>query len=84
MRGAADARIVGADQVFAAAGRIGETGHHGRNLAKVVGITYLGALAGPSVIGLLTVFLPLNLALGFGAVLAMLIVLFTPKLARLS
>ncbi|MEY3029363.1 MAG: hypothetical protein RL198_760 [Actinomycetota bacterium] len=71
-------------QVFAVAGRIGETGHHGRNLAKVVGITYLGALAGPSVIGLLTVFLPLNLALGFGAVLAMLIVLFTPKLARLS
>lgn len=71
-------------QVFAAAGRIGETHHHGRNLAKVVGITYLGALAGPSVIGLLTFFLPLNLALGFAALLAILIVLFTPKLARLS
>lgn len=71
-------------QVFAAAGRIGEPNHHGRNLAKVVGITYLGALAGPSVIGLLTIFLPLNQALGFGAVLAISIVLLTPRLARLS
>lgn len=71
-------------QVFAAAGRIGEPNHHGRNLAKVVGITYLGALAGPSVIGLLTVLMPLNLALGFAALLAILIVLFTPKLAKLS
>jgi len=71
-------------QVFAAAGRIGESDHHGRNLAKVVGITYLGALAGPSVIGLLTVLVPLNLALGFAAVLAISIVLLTPRLARLS
>jgi MFS family permease len=56
-------------QLFALAGRLGNPSHHGRNLSRVVGITYLAALAGPSVIGLLTIFVPLNTAFIFGVVL---------------
>lgn len=70
-------------QIFAMAGSIGEPSHHGRNLAKVVGITYLGALAGPSVIGLLTIWLPLNLALVFAAALGVFIALAAKALAKL-
>jgi predicted MFS family arabinose efflux permease len=70
-------------QVFAMAGSIGEPSHHGRNLAAVVGITYLGALAGPSVIGLLTIWLPLNLALVFAAVLGAFIALASKPLDRM-
>jgi len=56
-------------QLFALAGRLGNPSHHGRNMSRVVGITYLAALAGPSVIGLLTVFVPLNTAFVFGVLL---------------
>ena len=56
-------------QLFALAGRLGNSSHHGRNMSRVVGITYLAALAGPSVIGLLTVFVPLNTAFVFGVLL---------------
>ena len=45
-------------QIFAAGGEIGEATHSGRNMARVVGITYIGALAGPSAIGLLTAIYP--------------------------
>jgi MFS family permease len=56
-------------QLFALAGRLGNPSHHGRNMSRVVGITYLAALAGPSVIGLLTIFVPLNTAFIFGVLL---------------
>ena len=70
-------------QLFAEAGEIGEASHSGRNMAKVVGITYIGGLAGPSIIGLLTGALPLNIAIGWGAVLGLFIVLSYPRLQKL-
>jgi MFS family permease len=70
-------------QIFAAAGEIGEASHSGRNMAKVVGITYIGGLAGPSVIGLLTGLLPLNVAIGWGALLGLFIFLAAPRLEKL-
>ena len=70
-------------QIFAAAGEIGEPTHHGRNMAKVVGITYIGTLAGPSIIGLLTIAFPLEWAIGWGAVLGIFIVLANPRLEKL-
>ena len=71
-------------QLFAAGGEIGEASHSGRNMARVVGITYIGALAGPSGIGLLTAIFPLNIAVGWGTVLAIFILLAWPKLERLE
>jgi predicted MFS family arabinose efflux permease len=71
-------------QIFAAAGEIGETSHQGRNMARVVGITYIGALAGPSVIGLATFYVPLSVAIGWGAVLGIFILLANSKLEKLT
>ena len=71
-------------QLFAAAGEIGEASHSGRNMAKVVGITYIGGLAGPSIIGLLTVSLPLNIAIGWGAVLGLFVALSWSKLTKME
>jgi len=71
-------------QLFAAAGEIGEVTYQGRNMARVVGITYIGGLAGPSIIGLLTLAIPLNYAIGWGAVLGLFIVLSWPRLERLN
>ena len=70
-------------QIFAAAGEIGEASHSGRNMAKVVGITYIGGLAGPSIIGILTGILPLNFAIGWGAVLGLFIFFAAPRLEKL-
>jgi MFS family permease len=56
-------------QIFAYSGALGEESHAGRNMAKVVGISYAGILAGPAIIGFLTEFVPLNLAIGFGILL---------------
>ncbi|MEY4410129.1 MAG: hypothetical protein RLZ99_602 [Actinomycetota bacterium] len=70
-------------QLFAEAGEIGEASHSGRNMAKVVGITYIGGLAGPSIIGLLTQALPLDVAISWGAVLGIFIVLSYSKLQKL-
>ena len=70
-------------QIFAAAGEIGEASHSGRNMAKVVGITYIGGLAGPSIIGILTGVLPLNFAIGWGALLGLFIFFATPRLEKL-
>jgi MFS family permease len=70
-------------QLFAAAGEIGEASHSGRNMARVVGITYIGGLAGPSIIGLLTNFVSLDVAIGWGVVLGLFIVLANPKLEKL-
>ena len=70
-------------QIFAAAGEIGEASHSGRNMAKVVGITYIGGLAGPSIIGILTGIMPLNFAIGWGALLGLFIFFATPRLEKL-
>ncbi len=70
-------------QIFAMSGEIGETTHAGRNMAKVVGITYLGALIGPSIIGVLTIWLPLNLALIWALFLALFVMFISPKLERM-
>lgn len=70
-------------QLFAEAGEIGEASHSGRNMAKVVGITYIGGLAGPSIIGLLTHSLPLEVAIGWGSVLGIFIVLSYSQLQKL-
>ena len=71
-------------QIFAAGGEIGEASHSGRNMARVVGITYIGALAGPSAIGLLTAIYPLNVAIGWGTVLAIFILIANPRLEKLT
>jgi MFS family permease len=71
-------------QLFAAGGEIGEASHSGRNMARVVGITYIGGLAGPSIIGLLTLAMPLNYAIGWGAVLGLFIVLSWPRLQKMD
>jgi|TARA_B110000459_G_scaffold82141_1_gene92359 MFS family permease len=70
-------------QIFAAGGEIGEATHSGRNMARVVGITYIGALAGPSAIGLLTAIYPLNVAIGWGTALAIFILAANPRLEKL-
>ncbi len=71
-------------QLFAAGGEIGEASHSGRNMTRVVGITYIGGLAGPSVIGLLTLAIPLNFAIGWGALLGLFIVLAWPRLQKMD
>lgn len=58
-------------QLFAYSAEIGEQSHTGRNLAKVVGITYAGVLAGPAIIGFLTEVFPLNIAIGLGILLGL-------------
>ena len=70
-------------QIFAAGGEIGEATHSGRNMARVVGITYIGGLAGPSIIGLLTGLVPLNVAIGWGAVLGLFVFFASPRLEKL-
>jgi MFS family permease len=57
--------------LFAYSAEIGEQSHTGRNLAKVVGITYSGVLAGPALIGFLTEVVPLNIAIGLGVLLGL-------------
>jgi MFS family permease len=58
-------------QLFAFSAEVGEQSHTGRNMAKVVGITYAGVLSGPAIIGFLTLLVPLNIALGFGVLLGL-------------
>jgi len=58
-------------QIFAYSAEVGEDTHTGRNMAKVVGITYAGVLAGPAIIGFLTALVPLNIAIGLGVVLGL-------------
>jgi len=70
-------------QLIAASGEIGEASHSGRNMAKVAGITYVGGLAGPSIIGLLTNSLPLEVAIGWGSLLGIFIVLSYSQLQKL-
>jgi len=70
-------------QLIASSGEIGEASHSGRNMAKVAGITYVGGLAGPSIIGLLTQSLPLEVAIGWGSLLGIFIVLSYSQLQKL-
>lgn len=70
-------------QLFAAASEIGEASHSGRNMAKVVGITYAGGLAGPSIIGMLTNLFPLNIAIGWGVLLGLFVFFAYKKLEKL-
>jgi hypothetical protein len=49
---------------------IGSPENQGRNLAKVVGLTYAGVLGGPAIIGFIGDALGLQLALSFGIALA--------------
>ncbi len=58
-------------QLFIAAGNIGEATHSGRNMAKVFGLTYFGIMAGPALIGFLTNWIPLNIALSLGCLLTL-------------
>lgn len=69
-------------QIFALAGNIGEPSHAGRNLAKVVGLTYMAVVIGPGVIGLLAGWFPLNIALIWAAALALFVFLAEPALHR--
>ena len=69
-------------QIFAYSAEVGESSHTGRNMAKVVGITYAGVLAGPAIIGFLTELVPLNIAIGLGVVLGLFTALGTVVINR--
>jgi len=69
-------------QIFAYSAEVGEDTHTGRNMAKVVGITYAGVLAGPALIGFLTALVPLNIAIGLGVVLGLFTALGTIVIER--
>lgn len=71
-------------QIFAMGGEVGESTHAGRNMAKVVGITYLGALIGPSIIGILTIWMPLNFAFVWAFLLALFVAVVSPKLESMG
>jgi MFS family permease len=69
-------------QMFAYSAEVGEASHTGRNMAKVVGITYAGVLAGPAIIGFLTELVPLNIAIGLGVLLGLFTALGTMVIKR--
>jgi MFS family permease len=69
-------------QIFAYSAEVGEATHTGRNMAKVVGITYAGVLAGPAVIGFLTELVPLNIAIGLGVLLGLFTALGTVVITK--
>lgn len=57
-------------QCMAFGSEIGAAEHQGRNLAKVVGLTYAGVLGGPAIIGFLGQSIGLQASLTLGAALA--------------
>lgn len=69
-------------QLFAYSAEVGEDSHSGRNMSKVVGISYAGVLSGPAIIGFLTVLVPLNIALGLGVALGVFTALGTLFIER--
>ncbi len=71
-------------QFFALAGNVGNPTHQGRNMAKVVGMVYVGLMAGPALIGLLNQWLPLERALLTGAVLFAIVVIGMPFAKAMS
>jgi MFS family permease len=58
-------------QCMAYGSEIGAEANQGRNLAKVVGLTYAGVLGGPAIIGFLSEAVGLQRALFFGIALAL-------------
>jgi MFS family permease len=70
----------GVPQLFTAAGNL-DTRASGALMAKVVGLGYVGLLAGPALIGGLTRWMPLNVAFAVPFVLCVLAVVFAPVLA---
>lgn len=71
-------------QFFGLAGNIGNPTHQGRNMAKVVGMVYVGLMIGPAIIGAFTELLPLNFALLTGAVLFAIVVFGMPIANKLQ
>ena len=57
-------------QCMAFGSDIGDEQNQGRNLAKVVGLTYAGVLGGPAIIGFLATFVGLQASMSFGIALA--------------
>jgi MFS family permease len=62
-------------QCMAFGSDIGEEQNQGRNLAKVVGLTYAGVLGGPAIIGFLGSLVGLQAAMSFGIGLAVFVAL---------
>ena len=62
-------------QCMAFGSDIGEVQNQGRNLAKVVGLTYAGVLGGPAIIGFLGSLVGLQAAMSFGIGLAVFVAL---------
>ena len=58
-------------QIFAYSANVGPESHAGRNMAKVFGLTYVGMLGGPTVIGGLAGVIGIHAALWCGAILAL-------------
>lgn len=71
-------------QFFALAGNIGNPTHQGRNMAKVVGMVYVGLMIGPAIIGSLTAFVSLQYALLAGAILFAAVVIGMPFAVRMQ
>jgi MFS family permease len=64
-------------QLMAMGAELGDAAFSGRNLARVTGLTYAGILAGPALIGWLTAWMRLNLAIGVGGALCVVVFLLT-------
>jgi MFS family permease len=69
-------------QCMAYGSDIGDEANQGRNLAKVVGLTYAGVLGGPAVIGFLAEVVGLQRGLIFGIALALFVVIGSIFLSR--
>ncbi|TCN37520.1 fucose permease [Kribbella orskensis] len=73
----------GVPQLFTAAGNL-DTKASGALMAKVVGLGYVGLLAGPALIGGLTHWVPLNVAFALPVILCVLTVIAAPVLRSRS
>jgi MFS family permease len=73
----------GVPQLFTAAGNL-DTRASGALMAKVVGLGYVGLLAGPALIGGLTHWMPLNVAFALPVILCVLTVIAAPVLRSQS
>jgi MFS family permease len=69
-------------QCMAYGSDIGDEANQGRNLAKVVGLTYAGVLGGPAIIGFLSESIGLQQALIFGIVLAIFVAVSSVFLSK--
>lgn len=69
-------------QCMAFGSDIGSAEHQGRNLAKVVGLTYAGVLGGPAIIGFIGSAVGLQSALTFGIALAVFVAIGSIFMSR--